>query len=273
MAIKALIVGINHYLGIEDLSICINDADDWENLFKEKFNVAPEYIQKSSDNSSTLKSNILSHLEQLVASLESIDIGVFIFSGHGSYEVITDDEGIWVEQQLMARDRQISEIEIAEIIKKVPATSQFICILDSCFSGGFHLYRKDLNSDLAKKTPKDKNMILRDVEVKTFKKTPVLDIPENAKFRNTIQLNSMSKNIYTLTASDKEELAYGGKINGRKNSAFSKYLIDEIKKNKAQSYGDLFLKIYQKLPNKELGFNQTPQLFQKDSKTRKTIFN
>ena len=66
-------------------------------------------------------------------------------------------------------------------------------------------------------------MIFRDVEVKTFKKTPVLDIPENAKFRNTIQLNSMSKNIYTLTASDKEELAYGGKINGRKNSAFSKY--------------------------------------------------
>lgn len=269
MPIKALIIGIDEYLGVPDLSICVNDALDWENLLKQTYQVEESNIVCLHSPFNTRKSFVINKLKAFINDIGKNDIGIFIFSGHGTYELVEDSEGLWVEHQLRTRNDTISEVEISEIVKLTPIEARLICILDSCYSGGIELYKMSLQKENNNKDDKQKGSHF---QVKTFKKPDSTPIPDHAKFRKTLEENIKSPNVYTLTACTYLEKAYGDVIDNRLNSAFSRFLINCIKKNPNSTYKAIFNNLLKTLPNDTLGFNQTPQIFANKSNTEKIIF-
>ncbi|MFQ5649743.1 MAG: caspase domain-containing protein [bacterium] len=83
MAKKALLVGINDYKGIGDLSGCVNDVTNMRNVLRNYFGFENTDIRVLVDSRAS-KENILSRLDWLVAGAHPGDYLVFHFAGHGS---------------------------------------------------------------------------------------------------------------------------------------------------------------------------------------------
>ncbi len=138
----ALIVGISDYGYLSDLDYCDDDASDWYNYL---YGIGYDNIVVLGDGHTSdypkydglaTKANILSELQNLVASKGPEDTIAFIFSGHGAaYDRVQHTICSW-DTSTTIWDYDIFDYEISSIIGNTAAGKIFM-FFDSCSSGGF----------------------------------------------------------------------------------------------------------------------------------------
>ncbi|KAG0584566.1 hypothetical protein KC19_3G218400 [Ceratodon purpureus] len=139
---KALLVGCNYpgQAGTE-LKGCCNDARRLCTLLKTRFGFPGENIDVLvDDNPGTDQSthaNIRKYLEKLVGDVQSGDILVFSFSGHGNLLERSNDNTGWNEA-IFPNDltNPLTDDDFRAIVNQIPAGVTFTFISDSCCSGG-----------------------------------------------------------------------------------------------------------------------------------------
>lgn len=138
---RALLVGVNDYLEINDLRGCINDVTNMRSILKTYLGFRNRDIRVLVDDRAT-KKNILYRLERMVSQAKSGDFLVFHFSGHGSQ--IRDRDGDELEDHMdellcpydMNWDNGfITDDDLNRIFGKLKENVLLEVFLDSCHSG------------------------------------------------------------------------------------------------------------------------------------------
>jgi len=139
----AVIVGVADYQYVSDLSYTDDDAIDMYNTLLSYPNWKPTNIKLLIDSEAT-KANITAAINWMASMIDSDDIGLFFFSGHGTYstdiypydETDGDDEYICPYDSLLySYANDIRDDELDSLMTPINGTK--IVILDTCFSGGF----------------------------------------------------------------------------------------------------------------------------------------
>jgi hypothetical protein len=146
---KALIVGINYINTSSQLNGCLNDATNWDTMLKSK-----SYETKLLIENDATKANILLCLLDLVTSLKKGDIGVFTYSGHGSYQIDTSkDEIDNKDEMLVPIDYNLGNLilddELHYIFTKLVKGATFIMVADCCHSGTISKLFRDSTQPLS----------------------------------------------------------------------------------------------------------------------------
>jgi hypothetical protein len=141
MTRRAVLVGINDYRGISDLSGCINDVTNMRDILRNYLGFKNTEIRVLTDSRAT-KAAILARLEWLVKGAKAGDFLVFHYSGHGSQ--IRDRDGDELEdgmdELICPHDfdwngTYITDDDLNAIFKKLPKDVLLEVFLDSCHSG------------------------------------------------------------------------------------------------------------------------------------------
>ena len=135
--VYAIIIGIENYAYISDLSYCIDDAEAFYALMTQTFNCKPDNIHFLT-NSQASKKAITDRLEEISITIGPDDIFIFYFSGHGGNEdtypffrFICPYNAKVGEQFSMLLDKTLGEY-----LDEIECSQSFV-FLDSCRSGGF----------------------------------------------------------------------------------------------------------------------------------------
>lgn len=141
MARRALLVGINDYMGINDLNGCVNDVTNIRSILKTYLGFTNNDIRVLLNDRAS-KEGILARLEWLVKGAKAGDYLVFQFSGHGSQ--IRDRDGDELRDRMdeiicpwdMDWDgTYITDDDLNALFSKLPAGVLLEVFLDSCHSG------------------------------------------------------------------------------------------------------------------------------------------
>ena len=140
----AVIVGIENYKSITNLSYTVDDADDMRDVLVFYGNWDMGNIQLLTDGNAS-KSNIQSAITNNMArSADADDVCLFFFSGHGSRIPDEDgdegkkdryDEVICPYDTTAEIGNVISDDELGDWLSACPG--KVVVILDTCMSGGF----------------------------------------------------------------------------------------------------------------------------------------
>jgi len=139
----AVIVGIEDYEFINDLSYTVDDAEDMSNVLVsyENWDIKNIHLLTDSDAS---KIDIESAIANMVVSAGEDDVCLFFFSGHGSRIPDEDgdegksdhyDEVICPYDTTGYLENVISDDELGGWLSTCPGN--VVVILDTCMSGGF----------------------------------------------------------------------------------------------------------------------------------------
>ncbi len=147
MSKHALIIGVDEYPNFDEskqLSGCVNDAQLLGKVLVDYFDFEPENIQQLH-NSAATREGIIAAMENLLDSINTDDVVVFHFSGHGSRRrAATLSKGTGKDSTIMPCDtgRQplpnldIANTEINDWIARVTdKTSNLSLTFDCCHSG------------------------------------------------------------------------------------------------------------------------------------------
>jgi hypothetical protein len=141
----ALLVGINYVDTNKELSCCINDIKTMTKKLVKEFGFDLKDIQLLIEDVAT-KKNILDGIERLVQELESGDIGVLVYAGHGTQvpelppinepdmldEAIVPYDGI--NKNKIVQENLIRDDELSEKLSRLATGTHFLVIFDSCHS-------------------------------------------------------------------------------------------------------------------------------------------
>jgi metacaspase-1 len=257
MAKKAVCIGINDYPGTyNDLSGCVNDADDWATLFKADYGF--DSVTQLKDSQATM-SAMKAALEGLVTGAGADDVIVFTYSGHGTW--VPDgaedpDEMDNRDEALCAYDGLVLDDEIRGIIAKLTPGARLTVISDSCFSGGVTraalrrgneaVARGLMPSEAPKPRympPEDDTLALQSLRLPVRRR---IFYPESG----------MSEIL--ITGCNALEYSYDAHINGRWNGAMSAHALQIIRTDTGMSYLDFHKQLRRFLPSSQ--YNQRPQL-------------
>jgi hypothetical protein len=254
---RSLHIGINNYPGTQnDLSGCINDANDWKQELEHRgFQVESLY------DSDATKSNMIDAITKIVSDTGKNDIAVITYSGHGTWVVDEDnDEPDGRDEALCPYDihqgKVLTDDELYDIFGERKWGARIIVISDSCHSG----------------TVAKANVFMPGAENDTWHfpqirfLSPAVYLGDNeerlVKARRAEHLRAASKiraATVLLAGCKDEEYSYDAWFNGRPNGAFT-YAALQALKNLApnSSYRDWYDKIRTVLPH--VNYPQTPQL-------------
>lgn len=139
----ALLIGINDYKDpqVSDLNGAVNDVRLLSHVLTTRFGFPDSSIKTLTDASAT-RENILSSVQQLVASAGPEDIVYLHFSGHGSQVADTDgdevddnkDESIVPYDGRTDDVRDITDDELGALLSQFQ-TPNVLVVLDACHSG------------------------------------------------------------------------------------------------------------------------------------------
>jgi hypothetical protein len=259
---RAVCVGINDYPGsYNDLSGCVNDANDWAELFREHFGFN-DNITLLTDADAT-KNNILSALGDLITGAKAEDVVVFTYSGHGTwiYDQGERDESDNRDEAICAYDGNILDDEIRDVVRQIHREAHLTVISDSCHSGTVtrailkRAYEEDKKA--AENAPKPRYM----PPVDDVDSVRTLLIPIR---RRCLYPESDMPEVL-LSGCNATEYSYDAYIDGRYNGAMTAMAIGLIKSNPEQTYSEFHKKLRQILPMPR--YPQCPQL--EGSKTNK----
>ena len=150
MQLHALHVGINDYRGTDnDLDGCVNDALDCARLVgrrhkgtrRDAIDTLPFFPEAASRvvlvNRQAVRVRILAELQKLLKRLRPGDLGVFTFSGHGTYvKDRNGDEPDGHDEALVAADLDvIVDDELAVLLERRAPGSRLLVQTDACHSG------------------------------------------------------------------------------------------------------------------------------------------
>jgi len=139
----AVIVGIENYESINDLSYTVDDAEDMRNVLLAYSNWNDSNIQFLTDANAS-KNGIGTAITTMTSKSDADDVCVFFFSGHGSRIPDEDgdegksdhyDEVICPYDTTGYLENVISDDELGGWLSTCPGN--VVVILDTCMSGGF----------------------------------------------------------------------------------------------------------------------------------------
>lgn len=129
---RALLIGIDQYDNVSDLSGCINDVNSLSPLLARNEDNSPNFDCRlmTSDKDRIDRRSLLEACDNLLAP--GADIALFYFAGHGS---ITENDVMLVTQDGIQNDPGIA---FSTILTKVQQSNvrEVLIILDCCYSGG-----------------------------------------------------------------------------------------------------------------------------------------
>ncbi|MEK6589349.1 MAG: caspase family protein [Nitrospinota bacterium] len=141
MAKKALLVGINDYRQINDLSGCINDVTNMRDILLKYFGFTVPDIRVLVDSRAT-KVNILSRLKWLLKGAKKGDTLIFHYSGHGTRLRDRDGDELkdHMDEAICPWDTGwdgglILDDDLYKIFQNLPTDVNLEVILDACHSG------------------------------------------------------------------------------------------------------------------------------------------
>lgn len=229
---SALLIGIN-YIGTEnELSGCINDVIDINNLLTE-YNF--DTITMLTDNTiqKPTRNNILESFTSLLKNAKSGDTLLFYYSGHGSYKKdLNAEEVTGYDQMIIPIDLQsIVDDDLKNIIQNnLPNGATLIAFFDSCFSGSVldlpYTYMDSLDNN---------------------------NVTENA---NQVETTG---NVIMISGCSDVQTSADALINNKNNGAMSWAFLEAFKKNnKDISWRNLLVQMRELL--RKSTFSQIPQL-------------
>lgn len=227
----ALLAGIDDYQNINDCAYADLDAIELRNVLLAEPNWGSGNIVLLTNRQAT-KGNIHSQLDALRSRVDSNDVFLFHFSGHGTYGSDTGviDEADGYDEYICPADctsslsTMIRDDELTDWVNGFPCKMVFI--FDSCFSGGFLDGTQSMYSRVliprTMEGPQKVNLIdgfAEDMETRTIR---------------AWDLNQAGK--YAMSASDADEYAYGsGEL---QNGVFSYYIMEGLNGRLANTNGD-----------------------------------
>lgn len=258
-------VGINYYLGEDFLQTPINDVNRWNDFFQSnsRYNVKSQKTLKEFHN--TDKDSILRNFKEFICNIKTNELGVFIFSGHGTRAVLVQNNINIVTEYIRAKDKFISEKELYEIINQNNSNVNLISIIDACQSGGFNMFEKIYHSI--------KNYLFRLKSFLNVNSSNNFDKLNRNKFVFNEFLDSVDNFKIILSASEKGHDAIGviDNINNIKNGLFTYCSLKVLENNSQISYSDFINQVT--LEIEQTGYKQKPQIFSKnDNHVNKIIF-
>jgi len=248
MAKYALAIGINNYPGTaNDLSGCVNDANDWhKELTKRGFTTQLLLDQKATK--AAMVSNMVSTLEKAVTG----DIVVITYSGHGTWEPDTDDEEPDGRDEALcphdlASKGPLLDDELYEIFSSCARGVRLIFISDSCHSG-----------TVAKLAPSRSERKVRFMPLEEFEKDKK-KLSQARKVESTPSRGKPRNSALLLSGSKDNEFSYDASFEGRPNGAFTRAALDALRElPEGATYSQWHKAIRRSLPS--MDYPQTPQL-------------
>lgn len=255
---RSLHIGINNYPGTSnDLSGCVNDANDWQDAL-----AARGFKTSMMLDASATKSNMHEAIAQIVGDTGRDDISVITYSGHGTWVPDeNNDEPDGRDEALCPFDINMGEIltddELYGIFSERRRGARIIMISDSCHSGS-----------VAKFAP-----IMPGTETDTWKFQQIRFMPPEIYLRQDEESLARAFRVEKIPATTKKiraatvllsgcmdsEYSYDAWFNGRANGAFTYVALQTLKTlpNNA-TYRDWYQRIREILPHRN--YPQTPQL-------------
>ena len=136
MAKYALCIGINDYPGTEnDLSGCVNDANDWATALSKRGFATTKMLDKQATGK-----NMRAAITAAIAKANAGDLVVIQYSGHGSYVPDDDSEEPDGKDECLCpydinSKGPITDDELFEIYSAKKTGVKLLVISDSCHSG------------------------------------------------------------------------------------------------------------------------------------------
>ncbi len=252
MAKKALLVGINDYREINDLSGCINDVTNIRDILLKYYGFAVPDIRVLV-NSRATKANILARLKWLVTGAKKGDALVFHYSGHGTR--VRDRNGDelkdHMDEAICPWDTNwdgglILDDDLYNIFEGLKTGVSFEVILDSCHSG----------------TGTREIMAMKEMKIRFL--PPPMDIEcrneESLKVRNFGMKEAIKKLNHVLWSGCKSSQTSADALIGNSfNGAFTYYFCKHIRNAQGKiNRGDLIKRVRASLKHEQ--YSQVPQL-------------
>lgn len=222
MAKLAVCVGINDYPGNgNDLSGCVNDANDWEAELKGRGFGVTKLLDKQAT-----KKGITAALATAIGKAKSGDLVVFTYSGHGSWQPDNDgdeedgrDEG-WCPYDLNTSGLLIDD-EMHDLFGMVATGARLVLLSDSCHSG-----------TVARMAPPQAGAPrVRFLPPQRFLKAADLKIAD--RIRGSMRAASAKPHRALLISGCLDyEYSYDANFGGRANGAFTYFALKALKKLK-----------------------------------------
>jgi metacaspase-1 len=138
MTKRAVCVGINDY-PIEgmDLHGCVNDANQWAELLRARYEFSGGDIELLLDGQAT-KAAIIAALKRLLAGARDGDVLAFTNSSHGTYVADTDHDEPGYDEAICpwdVTDNLIVDDDLRKLFTDLRVDAHLVVISDSCFSG------------------------------------------------------------------------------------------------------------------------------------------
>lgn len=229
----------NNYVGTpNELSGCVNDANDWAEMLARNGYTVEVGLEATTDQ-------VMETLERYVASLKWGDRLVFTYSGHGTWvpDANGDEDDHRDEAMYMADGSLLLDDYLDTLFRQIPIGRGVLVLADSCFSG----------------------TVTRAANL--FDGTPKFVSP--ASFTNMLPAEAVRTELATLPADKGSygaaslisgcsdlEVSYDAWFAGRANGAFSRAAIDTYRPG--QSLSAWHKAIRGALPNAT--YPQSPEL-------------
>jgi hypothetical protein len=153
----AVFVGCNDYnnrAGASNLSDCVNDAQNVNNVMTTVYNLNNANIRLRTDetgnNTDDISSiGILSDLDWLAEQADENDVIMFFFAGHGSGSSTSTCK-------LVTQDGDISQYDLKNKLDLIKAECKIV-VMDACHSGGIRSYCEEADNWIVAAAGADEN--------------------------------------------------------------------------------------------------------------------
>lgn len=266
----ALCIGINDYPGTNnDLSGCVNDANDWASLLSSK-----GFTVKKLTNKNATRVGILNAMKNIIDNAKKGDIVLFTYSGHGTYVLDENgDEPDGTDECFCPYDIDtkgpITDDELFELFNSKEKGVKLVLISDSCHSGTVARFAPITTPG----STKGKNVFRRKVRFLP---------PATFLSRNQINKLGIRRSVRSssppgrygallMAGCQDTEYSYDAAFQGRPNGAFTFVALSTLKKMKPNaSYETWFKAIRKMLPTQQ--YPQSPNLFGSSTMKKWKIF-
>ena len=253
MSKHALCIGINNYPGTEnDLSGCVNDANDWAAALSERGFTVTKLIDAEAT-----KASMQAGMKSLISTARGGDTVVITYSGHGTWVPDTSgdepdgrDEGLCPHD--IDRVGPLLDDDINKLFSQRAAGVHIILLSDSCHSGSV---TRGEESDIDPGMPRARFMPLEAWMPKD--KLPRATAPTPSVVSSGL---SRAGGDLLLAGCTDKQFSFDTSFKGRPNGAFTFYALKVLKTlGPNATYNEWFKAIRQYLPSTRLP--QNPQIF------------
>jgi len=254
---RSLHIGINDYPGTNnDLSGCVNDANDWREALE-----ARDFQATSLLDGEATKSNMQEAISKITKDTGRDDIAVITYSGHGTWVPDEDDDEVDGRDEALCpyditQGQILTDDELYDIFSERKRGARIIFLSDSCHSGTVSRVARTMPGieddpvNVQKIRFLEPEFYIKDDENLMRKALRV----ENVRARGKIRAASV-----LISGCKDDEYSYDAWFNGRPNGAFTYVALQTLKDlMETAVYRDWFWKIREILPN--VHYPQTPQL-------------